>query len=292
MQLSCIKGLELKRFFLSIIILSGLLYAQDSKISYEYGIKDYKNSASKIDGKVENLILSHKIYNHQFFLAYQGDNVDRTLNPITSTNRDLEVDKYSAKYIYTLNDKIDLKASYVKIIDNQAPTDQGKIYGFGGSYNITKGLNSAFTIYKSDYKTFDVNQYDLSISKGFKLDKIKLKITTIAKKISIDGDKYGAYTFKDKDYFTTGLKLSTNYEGFIAGIATFLGKREFTVLDDGMKVQHHAIEQDKTYMLSLGKKFKDFDIIAKYSFQKGKELPENRDNVDTKIVSISFAYRF
>ena len=282
----------MKKVLLGSIILSGLLYAQNTTVSYQYGVKDYKNSASKIDGKVQILNLSHKMSNHKVTLGYQGDNVDRTLHPISGANRDLDVEKYSLKYNYELNEKLKLKASYIKIIDNQAPTDQGKVYGLGGSYNISKGLSAAIDVYKSDYKSFDVNQYDFSVSKGFKFDNLKLKATIIAKKIDIDGNKYGGYTFKDKDYFTTGLKLGANYNGYIGGIGAFFGKRAFTVFDGGTKVQHHAMQQDKTYMISLGKKFKDFDFVAKYSFQNGKELPENRDDVDTKVVSFALTYKF
>ena len=45
-------------------------------------------------------------------------------------------------------------------------------------------------------------------------------------------------------------------------------------------------------MLNFGKKFKDFEIMAKYSYQNGKELPENRDDVDTQIISLSLSYKF
>ncbi len=52
------------------------------------------------------------------------------------------------------------------------------------------------------------------------------------------------------------------------------------------------MEQDETYMISLGKKFKDFDIMTKYSYQNGKELPENTDDVDTKVISLILTYKF
>ncbi|WP_072682407.1 hypothetical protein [Arcobacter sp. LA11] len=282
----------MKKILLCSTVLCGLLYADNSSITYGYGIKDYSNSASKINGKIHILDISHEISNHKFSIGYQGDNVDRTVHPISKANRDLDVEKYNAKYIYKANDKIKVKASFIKIIDNLAPTDQGKVYGLGGTYTITKGFNAAVDIYKSDYKNFDVNQYDFSISKGFKIDNLKLKATIIAKKIDIDGQKYGSYSFKDKDYFTTGLKLGANYNGYVGGIGAFFGKRVFTVLDGGTKVQHHAMEQNRTYMLKFGKKFKDFDIVAKYSFQNGKELPENRNDVDTKVVSLSLTYKF
>lgn len=282
----------MKKILLSSIAFSSLLYANDTNITYEYGIKEYKNSASKIDGKIHSLSMSHKISNHKFYLGYQGDNVNRTVNPISGVNRDLDVEKYSTKYIYKANDKIKVKASYIKIVDNQAPTDQGKVYGLGGKYTISKGLNALINVYKSDYQSFDVNQYDLGISKGFKINDLKLKATLIAKKIKIDGTNYATFTFTEKNYFTTGLKLGANYNNFIGGLGAFFGERAFTVLDDGVKVQHHAIRQDKTYMISLGKKFKNFDIIAKYSFQNGKELAENRDNVDTKVMLLSLNYKF
>ncbi len=282
----------MKKILVGSVVLSGLLYAQNTNISYEYGVKDYSNSMTKIDGKIQNIGISHKISNHMISLGYQRDNVDRQ-HSITKANLpSLDVEKYSAKYTYKINDKANLKVSYIKIIDNLAPTDQGKVYGLGGDYTIVKGLTAGLNIYKSDYETFDVNQYDFILSKGFKIDNLKLKATVIAKKIDIDGIKYGGYTFKDKDYFTTGLKLGANYNGYVAGLGVFFGKRAFTVLDNGVKVQHHAMEQDKTYMLSLGKRFKDFDIMAKYSFQNGKELPENRDDVDTKVVTLSLTYKF
>lgn len=282
----------MRKILLSSLILSGIIYAQNTTMSYSYGIKDYTNSLTKVDGKLQNIDISHKLSNHMISLGYQKDNVDRQHSISKANLPSLEVKKYNAKYNYKLNDKTNFKASYIKIIDNLAPTDQGKIYGIGGNYSIAKGLVTGLNIYKSDYETFDVNQYDFSISKGFKIDNLKLKASIIAKKIDIDGNKYAGYTFEDKDYFTTGIKLGANYNGYIAGVGAFFGKRAFTVLDDGAKVQHHAMEQDKTYMLSLGKKFKDFDIMAKYSFQNGKELPENRDDVDTKVVSLSLSYKF
>jgi hypothetical protein len=230
--------------------------------------------------------------NHSISLGHQIDSVDRKYSISKATLPSLKVEKYNAKYSYKVNDKFALKTSYIKIIDNLAPTDQGKVYGLGGTYNLTKGLQAGLKLYKSDYKKFDVNQYDFTISKGFKFDSLKLKATAIAKKIDISGDKYGNYSFIDKDYFTTALKFGANYNGYVCGVGAFFGKRIFTVFDDGAKVQHHAMEQDKTYMISLGKKFKNFDIIGKYSFQNGKELPEKRDDVDTKVTSISLSYKF
>lgn len=281
----------MKKTFYTILILSSSIYA-NSTILYEYGIKDYKNSMTKIDGKVQNLEYKYFNKSHEIQLGVQSDNVNRKHSISNINLPSLDVEKYSAKYTYNLNDVLSLNGSFIKIIDNLAPTDQGKVYGFGANYNISKGFSSSLNYYKSDYDSFNVNQYDISFSKAFKIDGLKLKASIIAKKIDIDGNNYATYTFKDKDYFTSGLKLGANYNGFTVGAGAFFGERIFTVLDNGLKVQHHAMQQDKTYMFSVGKKFKDFDIIAKYSYQNGKELPENRDDVDTKITLLSLTYRF
>ena len=273
-------------------LLSTSIVSANSEISVDIGKKDYENSKTKIDGTVYSLGTTHNYSNSKIELNYTNDNVNRK-HPITKIELEtLDVKKYNLNYRYNINKKFSVKTSYIKINDNIAPTDQGKIYGLGSTYKIDKGLGVSFDLYKSDYKTFDVNQYDISIYKNFKIKDTKLKATMIVKKIEIDGDNYASYTFKDKDYLTTQLKLNLNHNGFIAGIGTFIGKRTFAVLNDGNKVQHHAMQQDKTYMASIGKKFKNFDLVLKYSYQNGKELSENQDNVDTKVTSLMLKYKF
>lgn len=75
-------------------------------------------------------------------------------------------------------------------------------------------------------------------------------------------------------------------------LSSFLCAQSNLVLEYGVRVQHHAMEQDKTYMVNFGKKFKNFDLIAKYSYQNGIELPANQEDVDTKVVSLNFTYKF
>lgn len=281
----------MKKTLYGVLLGISLLYS-NSDINIDMGKKDYKNSKAKIDGSTYSVGTAHNYASSKIQLNYSKDSVNRE-HPTTKKELEtLDVKKYNLNYRYSIDEKISVKTSYIKIIDNLAPTDQGKIYGLGTTYKINKGLGISLDLYKSDYETFNVNQYDLSAYKGFKINDTKLKATIIVKNIAIDGNKYSNYTFKDKDYLTTGLKLNLNHKGFVAGIATFIGKRAFTVLNDGNKVQHHAMQQDKTYMISLGKKFDKFDIIAKYSFQNGKELPENQDNVDTKVTSLMLKYKF
>ena len=281
----------MKKLVFGLVVCSSFLTA-NSNIYLDAGIKDYTNSKTKKDGTVYTVGTMHNYENSTIQLNYQQDSVDRE-NPVTHRPIDtLHVKKYNVNYKYNFNELFTLKTSYIKILDNLAPTDQGKVYGLGGIYNINKGFGVALDYYKSDYEQFNVNQYDVSVFKGFKIGETKLKASVIAKTIKIDGDKYATYSFQDKDYFTTGLKLGMNYQGYVAGVGAFFGKRIFTVMDDGNKVQHHAMEQDKTYMASFGKQFKNFDIMLKYSYQNGKELPERQDDVDTKVTSLMLKYKF
>ena len=278
-----------------IILATGIttlaLFA-NSTATYSYGIKDYDNSKTKVDGYVQNIGIAHKYQNSSVQFNYLDNKVKRK-NFITNTSlKTLEAQKYNLNYTYSINNNIHTKVSYIKIIDNLAPTDQGKVYGAGVNYNINKALGTEINFYRSDYKTFNVDQYDLSIYKMFKLNDIKLKAALNTSTIKIIGDKYGSFSFQDKDYFTTAVKLNGMYNNYVAGVAMLFGKRIFHVLDNGNKVQHHAMEQNKTYMLSFGKKFKNFDIVAKYSYQNGYEVPENQTNVKTEVASLMLNYKF
>lgn len=281
----------MKKVVLSAM-LSAVALSANGNVYLTSGVKDYSNSKTKIDGKTNTFGLNYKYNRNIININIAKDEVNREHFKTKKTLKKLEVEKYNLNYGYKLNEKLVLKTNYIKIIDNLAPTDQGKVYGIGAKYNFTKGFGTSFDIYKSDYKNFDVNQYDLALFKGFKIGDVKSKLTIIAKKIDIDGEKYGNYTFKDKSYFTTGIKLNGMYDGYVGGVAAFFGKRVFTVLKNGTKVQHHAMEQDKTYMVSFGKKFKNFDLIASYSFQNGTELPEKQNDVDTKVTSLMLKYKF
>jgi hypothetical protein len=288
----------LKKYIITALCGVSFLYG-NSEVSLTSGKKDYTNSMTSVDGKTLNLNLSHKYENGKISLGYLKDDVERKHDITQADLTDLHIKKYNAKYRHFINQKLDLKVNYIKIIDNLAPTDQGKVYGIGAGYKLPKGFGVNVDYYKSDYAPFNVNQYDLALYKGFKIDTLKGKFTVGTKVIRIDGDTYNPnsptpqqYNFYDKSYNTQFIKLGLNYQGYVMGTGAFLGKNLFTVLDDGTKVQHHAREIKKAYMFSLGKKFKNFDIIAKYSFKDSNELPENRNNVDVKVTSIMFNYKF
>ncbi|MDX9743702.1 MAG: hypothetical protein RBT59_07800 [Arcobacteraceae bacterium] len=277
----------MQKIILSLVVV-GSLYG-NSEFSYQYGAKEYDNSKYKTDGVEQTFGLSYNYGDGKISGNFSKDSVNLKAHPKSTK---LEVEKSNLNLRHNLLENLSGKVSYIGIRDNLSPTDGGKVYGIGGRYDISKGLGVSLDIYKSDYKTFDVNQYDMGIFKGFTLGEVKSKVTFGIKSIHIDGDKYATYTFKDKEYQTSFINFNGNYQGYFGGVGAMFGKRLFAVLDDGNKVQHHAMEQDKTYMFSFGKTFKDFDIVAQYNYQNGKELPENQDDVDTKVTSLMLKYKF
>jgi len=276
----------MKKIFVLSLITSSVLFAQtDLKLSYV--VTDFDNSKTRIDGTGYEVGLSHDFGVGIFGFRYEESAVDRI-----GTNPTLEVQKVNLNYMHKISKELNAKLSYLSINDNIVPTDDGKVYGVGVGYSIAEGFILATDVYKSDYKQFDVRQVDITLVKNFMIGDIKSKATIGVKKIDIDGNKYGNYAFKDKDYMTSLVSLNTNYNGYMANIGVMFGKRLFAVLENGAKVQHHAVEQDKTYFLGFGKKFGSFDVTAKYSYQNGIELPENKKDVNTKTSSITVTYKF
>lgn len=272
---------------LALSLLASISCFGQTNFQIGYGITDYVNSKTKIDGETLEASVQQNFGFGSAAIGYEDTSADRI-----GTNPTLEVQKTHLKYNHNLGQEGELQIRYLSIEDNIAPTDDGKIYGIGGVLKKFDNLSLAAQYYQSDYVSFNVNQYDLIVSKNFIIDDWKGKISLNAKQIEIDGEKYGNYVFKDKDYSTLGVNLGVNYSGYFANIGAMFGKRLFAVLEDGAKVQHHAVEQDKTYMLAFGKKFKSFDLMAKYSFQNGIELPENQKDVDTKTTMVSLVYKF
>jgi hypothetical protein len=281
----------MKRIFLTSAFLSSCLLA-NSEISTNYTYKDYDNSKTKTQGKTLDYRFLHNFENSQITVNYE-DSLTKRENEITKAKlTSLEVEKLSMKYLYNISDDLSFKTSFINIEDNLAPTDNGKIYGLGLIKSIDNSNEIKVDTYLSDYDDFNVNQYDLTFVKKFKFNDINFMGQTGVKYIDINGSEYGNYTLKDNYYTSYFLNLNANYNGFIFGLGFMNGDRLFAVQEDGLKVEHHALEQSKTYMVSLGKKFKDIDIISRYIYSNSNELPENRNDVKSQFVSLGLNYKF
>ena len=279
-----------KIFFTSAFLTSCLL--ANSEISTNYTYKDYDNSKTKTNGKTIDYRFLHNFESSQIVINYE-DSLTKRENEITKAKlTSLEVEKLSMKYLYHISDELSFKTSFINIEDNLAPTDDGKIYGLGLIKNMNSSTGIKIDTYLSDYDDFNVNQYDLTFVKKFKLDNINLEAQLGSKYININGQNYGNYILKDNYFLSYFLNLNANYNGFIFGLGFMNGDRLFAIQEDGLKVEHHALEQNKTYMVSLGKKFKNIDLISRYIYSNSNELPENRNDVKSQFVSLGLNYKF
>ena len=281
----------MKSYILTSMVVSSSLFA-NTQIGFNYNIKDYSNSKTKINGISKDYILNQKFDMNSIFLNYEKSKVDRENKILNKDIESLNVEKFSLKHNYIVNEKLKLKWSFINIDDNLAPTDNGKIYGLGINYNFNKKYFIKVDHYLSDYDTLNVNQTDLLLGNKLKLNNLSLVFKTGLKHISLNGKKYGNYTFDDNYYNAFLLGLNAKYESYNFNATYMKGDRIFTVLADGLKVQHHAMRQDDTYFLSIGKKYKNFLFSVNYSYQKGTEVPENQDNVKTKVTSLQLKYKF
>jgi hypothetical protein len=130
------------------------------------------------------------------------------------------------------------------------------------------------------------------MKKSIKIEEAMFSIMGIVKIIAIAGDRYSNYIFKEKNYKTFGINLGYKKDDYLFSCGGFLGKRMFGVLNDGMGVQHHAMEFDKSYFVGMKRNFNNIIAGVNYNYSRGDELPENKQNVTNKSLSFSLGYRF
>ncbi len=276
---------------LSTLLASNILLSANL-VNISTGTKNFSNSASKTNGDFQSISTTLPIKGSKLTIGYSDTKISREHFQTKATLPTLYVRKANLKLITKINDKLKLKTSYIKILDNLAPTDQGKVYGIGTKYNLSKTSAMSLDHYLSDYQDFNVNQTDISISKGYKFDKLKANVKLAAKYIHIDGTNYNSHTFQDKNYFTQELHTTFKYKNYITKAGVLFNKRVFTVLNDGTAVQHHALEQDGGHYLALIGKFKNWNLMLKYRYENGKELDAQRDDVSQKTLALTANYRF
>lgn len=275
-------------------LLGSIVYAEEEEhhnhegktnIKVKYETLDFENSKKKDDGKRYGVELDHQDDKHHYRFYYEKSNTQTT----AVLPNDLEVHKYALKYGYGLDKKSSVTLSYINIDDNlMKETDGGHIYGLGYRY---KALT--LTQYLSDYKNFDVYQTDLKLGMKKKFDEVLVMAGVIGKYIHLKDKESNNFTKKAKsDYFTTGVKLHAHYDEYHLSLGSYVGKRLFAVMNEGMKVQHHSMEFKESYLFDMGKKFDDFLVHFRYSKHKAKEVPINNDNVKVENLSFEVEYLF
>jgi hypothetical protein len=267
-------------------LLSSFSYAEDITMKFTYENFNFDNSKKKDNGKRYDTLINYRTDDSLYQFMYEKTDTDTFKPPLT---KNLHVNKYYFKYSYEMGNKNMFTVSYANIDDNiMKETDGGHIYGLGYKSGMF-GLNQYF----SDYTNFNVHQTDLKYTFKKAFGKMKTSATLLGKYIHLqDKNSNGFSANAQEDYFTPGMKIHAHYNDYHIGAGAFFGKRAFAVMNDGFRVQHHAMEFDETYMFGIGKHFKNVDVNVRYIYQNATELPINNDNVKVKNFTIQFAYRF
>ena len=275
------------------ITFTSLLMANSVNTDVEtyYEHLEFKNSIQKNSADIFGIGGTLKLDNSTFKLFYEKAKTDTKKPPLKD---DLKVEKLYAKYNYKINDKWSVNLNYLNVVDdNIAPTAHGQAYGIGATFNITKPLSVNFTQFYTNYDKFNVYQSDLNFNYIFKQDNFKIKLTTLTKLIHLDNKDSNSFSKNAKEsYLTQGIKLHSHYKSYHFGLGAYFGKRAFAVMQDGFKVQHHAMEFDRTYAIGFGKTFSNFILRTQYAYHRATELPMKNEHVTIKNLKVIATYKF
>ncbi len=277
-----------------LLLISTFLLANEvihSSVSTYYENRTFTNSKQKKDGVVYGVGADIHHNSSEYKFAYEHGHTNTKQPPL---NEDLKIDKLYLKYAHTFNDSYKINVNYINILnDNIAITDNGKVFGAGITYNFNKKVSANFTQFYSDYKDFVVYQSDLRLDYKMKIDDVKIKLESITKYINIDDKNINGFTkFAQNDYLTTAIKIHAHYNTYHFGAGAFLGKRAFAVMQEGFKIQHHAMEFDRTYAVGVGKSIGDFVLRFQYIYQRATELPAQNSGVEISNIRVIANYKF
>ncbi len=265
-----------------------------SSVSAYAESKNYTSSNQKEDGTVYGLGADIHYGNAEYKLIYE----EGAANTTEAMPEDLENQKVFFRYAYKFDRHFKLNLNFAAILkDNIAPTDGGSIGGGGFTYTFNRKLAFNVTGYFSDYTDFDVIQADLRIDYKTKFDKVKVKFSSISKYITVDLDEESTVTPNyaqnaNSKYNTTAIEVHAQYNTYHLGGAIYFGKRAFAIMQDGFKVQHHAMEFDRTYAISAGKTFGPVVVRAQYIYQRATELPMSNEDVGVSTARLVTNYKF
>ena len=275
-----------QKILLLAMVIPMLSIADQTTLNLSYEFLDFENSKKKDDGDRYGISIKHNHADDIYQLRVERTVTQTFQPPLTE---DLKVNKYVLKYTHRYNETSGVSASFLNIDDNlMKETDGGRIYGLGYQYR-TFGL----TQYLSDYRHFNVFQTDLKYTFKHAWGNLKANTTFLGIYQHLQDKESNDFSKNAQtNYFTPGMKMHLHYLDYHLGAGAFFGKRVFAVMDEGMRIQHHAMEFDKTYMVGIGKHFEKVDLQLKYIYQKATEIPTNNPNVKVDNIIFQIGYHF
>jgi len=285
----------MRYIFLMMMSMSALLATQTeivhSSVSLYGESKEFQNSVQKYDGKIYGVGADVHYGSSAYKLAYEmGDT--KTKQPPLKEN--LETQKLFARYGYKISEKFALNVNYINILqDNIAITDGGESFALGMTYKPSQKIGLNFTQFYTLYDDFNVAQSDFKLNFKSKINGIGFRVTSITKYIVIDEKNSNTFTKNAQNsYLTSGLKIHGHYRTWHAGVGAYYGKRAFAIMNDGFKIQHHAMEFDRTYAAGIGKDIGAFVLRYQYIYQRAEELPMKNEGVEVSNMRFIANYKF
>lgn len=252
---------------------------------------EFTNSKQKTQGKVYGFQGDLHLDAHEIRAGYEEARTDTRQPPL---KEDLHTKKLFLRYAYAPNDTWSFNANTLYVAkDNIAPTEHAKAYGAGITFVPHKKFALNFTQLHVDYGTFHTRQSDVQLDFKTRIDELRLKLTSLTHYIAMEDYTNDPFTKNaDKNYLSSALKLHMHYKSYHFGAAAYTGKRLFAVMDEGMKIQHHAMEFDRTYAAGVGKDFGNFVVRLQHVYQRAEEIPMQNKNVIVRNTKAALSYRF
>jgi len=272
-------------YIFSIIVLLNSSILADS-ISTSFESFNFTNSKKKDIGNRYNIALNHKEGKFLWQIYYSKTLTDTFKPPLPD---DLEVDKLYLKGSYNYDKFNSIYFGYATINDNLMKiVDGGNIYNIGYRYK-----NIKFTQYFSNYSKYNVYQSDLNYKSKYRFDSFDLGLNMVMRYIHISDKDTNAFSKNAQtNYLNSSIHLHLIYPDYFIGAGVVIGKRAFAIMKDGFRVQHHAMEFDKTYQFGIGKKWDNIDTKLMYVHQEATELPIMNRNVELDNVIFELKYHF
>ena len=275
----------MKKVLLVMATVPLLAFGGGNLVSVGYERVDFDHSVKKDRGWRASVFGRVGLKKDRFEALLEKSRIDTFQPPAP---KDLQVAKIGLKYLHTF-EKAEMAVSFATIDDNlMKQTDGGKIYGVAlrrGGLRIAQ--------YLSDYKHFDVWQTEAGYSVKREWNDLKVGASAIVKYIRLSDRKSNAFSKNAKaDYVTPGLFLSLHTSGWHFRTGALFGRRIFAVMQEGMKVQHHAMEFYQTWMAAVAKDLGSHRLSFRYVYQKADEIPIHNDGVRVQSVALVWGYRF
>jgi hypothetical protein len=253
--------------------------------------REFENSKQKTEGDLLGVGADIHDTHAEYKFAYEYAKTETIQPPLSE---DLLTQKLFLRYGYAFDNGVTLHTNYLNILaDNIAPTNHGVAYGMGVNYEVNPHLLMGVTQFYSDYKEFNVYQSDVKLEFKTKLESVKIKLTSLTHYIRMDEYKENFFSKNaEASYLSSALKLHAHYNSYHFGAASYAGKRLFAIMDDGFKIQHHAMEFDRTYALGVGKSFGDVVLRFQYIYQRATELPQQNPDVEVRNLRFIANYSF